>query len=127
MLPRLCSIKLEKASRSCLNRRVKNRLFFALCGLLLSAGAADAAICLSASHIRSTDSDGKVLTLSMKNGDVWQGQFQRPCSGLRFSGFSWDVRGDQVCENTQILRVVSTGAICALGKLTLQNTAPEKK
>jgi hypothetical protein len=37
------------------------------------------------------------------------------------------VRGDQVCEDAQILRVVSTGAICALGKLSLQTTAPEKK
>jgi hypothetical protein len=102
-------------------------LSLTLC-LLLSGAGAQAATCLRLSQIKSTDSpDGKSLILTMKNGVVWQGQFQRPCSGLRFSGFSWDVRGDQVCEDAQILRVVSTGAICALGKLSLQTTASEKK
>ncbi len=69
----------------------------------------------------------KILILTMKNGVVWQEPVPAPLvAGLRFSRSSWDVRGDQVCEDAQILRVVSTGAICALGKLSLQTTAPEK-
>jgi hypothetical protein len=127
MLPQLCTIKLEKASQACLNRRMKHALSLAFCGLMLTASAADAAVCLSASQIQSSDSDGKSLTLTMKNGEVWQGQLLRPCSGLRFSGFSWELRGDKICENAQTLRVISTGSICALGKLSLRNTTPAKK
>jgi hypothetical protein len=57
----------------------------------------------------------------MKNGEVWRGELQRVCSGLRFSGFSWELRGDKICENAQTLRVIDTGAICALGRLSLQS------
>jgi hypothetical protein len=121
MLPQLCIVKLEKASRACLNCGMKFAPALALCGLMLTAGAAEAAVCLTVSQIQSTDSDGKSLTLTMKNGEVWRGELQRVCSGLRFSGFSWELRGDKICENAQTLRVIDTGAICALGRLSLQS------
>ena len=104
---------------------MKSAPALALCGLMLTAGAAQAAVCLTASQIQSTDSDGKSLTLTMKNGEVWLGELRRACSGLRFSGFAWNVSGDKICENAQTLRVIDTGAICALGKLSLQ--PPQKK
>ena len=104
---------------------MKRLLLLAACGLILTAAAAHAAVCLSASQIQSSDSDGRSLTLTMKNGDVWRGQLLRPCSGLRFSGFTWDIRGDRICENAQTLRVISTGSLCALGALSLQ--APAKR
>ena len=90
-----------------------------LLGSALSAAGAQAATCLNVSQIKSTDApNSKSLTITMKNGVVWQSQFPRPCTGIQFSGFRWDVRGDMVCENAQTLRVIDTGMLCSLGKLT---------
>ncbi len=95
--------------------------------LALCTTAAQAAICLRVSEIKSTDSpDGKVLTVAMKDGKVWQNQLQRPCPGLRFSGFAWKVDTNLVCENAQHLRVLQSGLLCSLGKFTQLSAAAKK-
>ena len=97
---------------------MKSAILVSVC-LLLPTGV-QAATCLRLSQVKSTDtSDGKILVLAMKNGEVWHGELKRPCSGIRFSGFRWNTDGDLICEDSQLLRVVATGAICPLGKLSL--------
>jgi hypothetical protein len=94
-------------------------------GLVICAGTAQAATCLSASQVRSTDSpDGSALVLIMKNGAVWRAPFLRNCSGIRYSGFAWIVDGDRICENSQRLTVRATRATCTIGTLTQVKAAP---
>lgn len=85
-----------------------------------STNSASAAICLHTRDIKSTTSpDGKSLTIVMQNGKVWRNQLQGGCSDLRFNGFVWVIRGpEEVCENSQSLRVLQSGQICVLGKFT---------
>lgn len=57
------------------------------------------------------------IRFEMDNGDVWINTLKRACSGLKFEGgFSWDVRGVQVCSNEQIITVLNTGNTCMLGQ-----------
>ena len=94
-------------------------------GLITCAGTAQAATCLSASQVRSTDSpDGSALVLTMKNGSVWRAPFLRNCSGIRHSGFAWIVDGDRICENSQRLTVRTTRTTCTIGALTQVKAAP---
>jgi len=93
-----------------------SRTLVTIC-LLASTAGAQAAICLKSADIENSDSpDGKVLILKMRNGKVWHTALQPVCPGVRFSGFSWNIQGGQVCENSQILKVLQSGEICAIGK-----------
>ena len=86
--------------------------------LAANTSAVQADICLRTSDISGSDSpDGTVLVLRMKDGKTWRAQLQPACPALRFSGFSWIVRGGEICEGSQILRVVESGQICAIGKI----------
>ncbi|MES2292447.1 MAG: hypothetical protein V4527_04030 [Pseudomonadota bacterium] len=93
-----------------------SRTIAAVC-LLASTASAQAAICLRSTDIENSDSpDGKVLILKMKDGKIWHTALQPACPGIRFYGFSWEINGGQICENAQILRVVRSGEVCAIGK-----------
>lgn len=96
-----------------------------LFGLSVFAGeGAQAATCLKPGDIASSDSaDGKVLVVTMKNGVVWHWELLGACPNIRFNGFSWDVDGGQICENMQMVRVLRSGELCRLGKLTQQPSA----
>jgi hypothetical protein len=61
-----------------------------------------------------------VLVITLKNGVVWAGALRGSCPDIRFNGFSWEVAGGQVCENMQSIRVLRSGQICTLGKLSPQ-------
>ena len=99
--------------------RLKSQITIAVLLSLAASAPAHAATCLRTSDITGSDStDGKVLVLKMKDGKAWRAQLQPPCPSLRFNGFSWIVKGGQICEGEQILRVVSSPEICAIGKLT---------
>ena len=85
--------------------------------LLVSSATAQAAVCLNTADIQNSDSpDGKVLILKMKNGKIWHTALRPACPGIRQNGFRWNIEGGQVCEDSQILRVLHTGEICAIGK-----------
>jgi hypothetical protein len=78
-------------------------------------------VCLYTHDIRNTEPsrDDKSLTFVMNNGDRWRNDLQGPCTGLKYNGFTWVLRGDdRVCDNMQTLRVNTTGGICVLGKFT---------
>lgn len=97
--------------------------------LILSSVSAQAAgaVCLDTSQIQNSDApNDSTLTLTMKNGQTWHTQLRPACSGIHMFGFSWAVKGGQVCENAEILRVLHTGAFCRLGKFEPGLSAPAK-
>jgi hypothetical protein len=40
------------------------------------------------------------------------------CPGLRFDGFSYVVRADEICDDLQSIRVLRTHSVCLLGAFT---------
>ena len=102
---------------------IGNRIWLALALCAgISAPALAAPVCLRVEDIANTHSpDGKVLLVTMKDGKVWANKMRGGCSGLKFDGFVWVIRGPEgVCDNTQTLRVLHTGEICQLGPFTLR-------
>ncbi len=95
--------------------------------LLASTVSGQAAVCLNSTEIANSDSpDGKILILKMKDGKVWHTALRPACPGIRFYGFSWNINGGQICENSQILRVLQSGEICAIGKFVPGNPPGQK-
>ena len=97
--------------------------------LLVAAltNSASAAICLRERDIKSTtpSPDGKMLTMVMRDGKVWQNRLQGACPDLKFDGFVWVIRGTEgVCENSQSLKVLQSGQVCILGKFTPMKSTP---
>jgi hypothetical protein len=89
------------------------------------AWAAD--ICLQTRDIVGTDSkDGKTLVFKMRDGRTLVNHLKGTCPDLKFYGFVWVVRGaiEEVCENTQSLRVLRSGQVCVLGKFDPATTKP---
>ncbi len=94
------------------------------CVLFIPVSGAWAVTCLNTNDIRSSDSpDGKVLALTLKSGQVWNGELKGTCPDIRMNGFIWRVDGGQVCENAQSIRVMRSGQVCTLGKLSRQTPA----
>ncbi len=93
---------------------------------------ADAAkVCLSTRNMRDTTpaNDGSSITFKMNDGSVWRNDLKGRCPDLKFNGFAWTVRnpGATVCDNEEIIRVIRSGEICALGKFTqIQPSRAEK-
>lgn len=85
-----------------------------------SAGGAQASIqdsCINPTQIREQKilSDQEIQ-FTLKNGEVWLNTLPRVCSNLKFQGgFTWDVRGMQVCSNQQTIYVKDHGTPCQLG------------
>jgi len=73
--------------------------------------------CLRTMNIRDTKTpDDKTIIFHMNNGDVWRNDLRGTCSGLTFNGFRYDVTPpDEICGNQQIIHVLRTHAVCALG------------
>jgi hypothetical protein len=99
-------------------------------GLLLASMAVEpaaAAVCLNVEDIANSHAarDGASITFTMTDGKIWRNDLKGKCPGLGFSGFAWSVQADQVCDNSQLLRVLESGEICALGKFTQVTSAPK--
>jgi hypothetical protein len=75
-------------------------------------------ICLNVRDIQDTSSkDGKIMTFKMRDGTVYNNHLRQTCDSLRFGGFAWTVNSTQeVCEDVQTLRTLTTGEICRLGR-----------
>ncbi len=82
-----------------------------------SAATAGAPACINPTRIQKQEilSDTQIR-FEMDNGDVWVNTLKRECNGLKFEGgFSWDVRGTEVCANQQMITVLNAGNTCMLG------------
>jgi hypothetical protein len=77
-------------------------------------------VCLDAGHIDHTVVvDDRTILFYMRGGKVWQNTLREACPSLKFErAFSEEIRGDVVCSNRQIIRVLHTGAACSLGAFT---------
>jgi len=85
--------------------------------LILSTAGAQAAVCLNTDQIQNTNApNDKTIELTMKNGQTWHTELSPACSGIRMFGFSWSVKGGQVCDASEMVRVLNTGAFCRIGK-----------
>jgi len=57
------------------------------------------------------------IRFTLANGEVWVNTLPRKCPNLKFQGgFTWEVRGMQVCSNEQIIHVREDGTPCQLGE-----------
>lgn len=92
-----------------------------------AASPAAAKMCVQSRDIVSTDSkDGKLMTFKMRDGSVLVNHLQGICTDLKFEGFTWVLRGgnDDICENQQSLKVLSSGQTCLLGKFDVVKAKP---
>jgi hypothetical protein len=88
-----------------------------------AGGAASASIadsCINPTRIKEQKilSD-REIQFTMNDGEVWLNTLPRACPSLKFQGgFTWDVRGMQVCSNQQTIYVREDGTPCQLGAFT---------
>lgn len=85
-----------------------------------AAATAQAGSCINPTRIKQQEilSD-REIRFELDNGEVWTNTLKRECHGLKFEGgFSWNVRGTQVCANEQIITVRNAGTTCVLGDFT---------
>lgn len=61
------------------------------------------------------------IQFEMNNGDIWVNHLTHRCPGLQSEqGFAWDLHGNSVCSNQQIIHVLNDGTSCSLGVFTKQ-------
>ncbi|MEI9995270.1 MAG: hypothetical protein WDM91_11800 [Rhizomicrobium sp.] len=74
-------------------------------------------ICLEASAVSGTTVlDDRTILFRMRDGRVWKNTLRRECPQLKFwGGFDEVIRGDEICANQQIIRVLQTKLPCQLG------------
>ena len=91
-----------------------------------SAGGADTAqvsqadSCINPTRIKEQKilSDQEIQ-FTLNNGEVWVNRLPRACPSLKFQGgFTWQVRGTQVCSNEETIYVKDDGTPCQLGAFT---------
>ncbi len=99
---------------------------FTLCASAALADAAPAATaphCINVVQIDHTQIiDDHTILFHLRGGTTLRNTLQDKCVGLRMatSGFTYVVRGEEVCGNLQSIRVNDNGAICELGPFTLE-------
>lgn len=82
--------------------------------------AAQADNCINPTRIRKQEivSDQEIR-FTLANDEVWVNTLPRKCPNLKFQGgFTWEVRGTQVCSNAQVIYVREDGTPCQLGEFT---------
>ena len=83
-------------------------------------------VCLQSTSIENTTTvDPSTILFHMRNGTVWKNTLKTPCPGLKFHGFTYLTRADEVCSNAQSIAVIETGEACQLGIFT-PYTGPEQ-
>ncbi|MEZ5937359.1 MAG: DUF6491 family protein [Hyphomonadaceae bacterium] len=90
------------------------------------ATASSRMTCINPIHIRKQEivSDQEIRFV-MAGGDVWVNNLPHRCPGLKFQGgFSWEVRGSQICSNIDVIHVLDMGTPCRLGEFSKLD--PEK-
>lgn len=109
--------------------RTIRRLWLALaCTAVLIAPASAAPICLTVHLVDSTKViDSKTLDFRMQNGSVYRNSLRTRCLGLKFHGFVYVSRDDNICDNMQSIRILESGEVCLLGTFTKLPAKPSPK
>ena len=62
--------------------------------------------------------DAKTIDFRMRDGTVYRNVLQHSCTTLPFYGFVYVVHVDQICDNLQSIRVLTSNEPCLLGAFT---------
>jgi hypothetical protein len=90
-------------------------------GAALATPAAAATVCLTPHLIdRTKVVDTRTIDFHMRDGKVWRSRLQTPCLGLKFYGFSYVSRADEICGGAQAIHVIKTHETCTLGPFEAQ-------
>jgi len=85
-------------------------------GTLLAAPAEARTVCLTPHLIdHTTVVSPRTILFHMKDGMIWRSDMRTPCLGLRFYGFSYVSRADEICGGSQAIQVIKTHEVCVLG------------
>jgi len=87
---------------------------------LVPATSPKSDVCIDAGHIDHTVVvDDQTVLFFMRDKIVWKNTLPQRCPSLKFEGsFANEVRGDEICSNRQMIRVLQTGTWCSLGAFT---------
>jgi len=86
--------------------------------------AAASSVCLNTHYIQNTHVvDAKTILFKMKDGTVWRNDLRASCTGLLFRGFTYRLNYDELCDDGQSIRVLTTNQVCMLGSFTKQAPA----
>ena len=88
---------------------------------------APAPLCLHSQDIDHTKApDDRTVLIYMRSGKIWQSKLRGLCPQISFNGFSYDATPpDDLCPNVQIIRVIRSGAVCAMGPLEPYTPPPK--
>lgn len=62
--------------------------------------------------------DEQHILFYMRDGRVWLNTLKGPCPGLLLHGFTFTTNYPEICANSTPIRVINSGAVCALGPFT---------
>jgi|SRR6476646_11948369 hypothetical protein len=80
---------------------------------------AAAPVCLNTFYIDSSRVvDPQTIIFRMKDGTQWRNTLRTPCGGLRFHGYTYNVKYTELCDYGQSIRVLQTNQVCTLGNFT---------
>jgi hypothetical protein len=88
---------------------------------------AAAPYCINIAQIDHTQIiDDQTILFHLRGGVTLRNTLQDRCVGLRMAsrGFTYVVRGEEVCGNLQSIRVNDNGAICELGPFATEPPKP---
>ena len=86
-----------------------------------------APLCLHNQDIDHTKApDDRTVLIYMRDGKIWQSKLRSLCPQISFNGFSFDATPpDDICPNVQIIRVIRSGSVCAMGPLEPYTPPPK--
>lgn len=98
---------------------VKNLSLVLAFAIGMIAPAAAAPTCLYTYQIdRTRVVDAKTIDFRMRDGTVYRNVLRTSCTSLPFYGFVYVTRVDQICDNLQSIRVLTSNQVCLLGAFT---------
>lgn len=59
--------------------------------------------------------DARTILFYLRDGRILKNTLATPCPGLMFHGFAFLTRADEICSNSQGIRVLVTEQVCQLG------------
>ena len=86
-----------------------------------------APLCLHSQDIDHTKApDDRTILIYMRSGQIWQSKLRSLCPQISFNGFSFNATPpDDICPNVQIIRVIRSGSVCAMGPLEPYTPPPK--
>jgi hypothetical protein len=84
-------------------------------------------LCLHSQDIDHTKApDDRTILIYMRSGQIWQSKLRSICPQISFNGFAFDATPpDDICPNVQIIRVIRSGSVCAMGPLEPYTPPPK--